>query len=77
MHPRGRGEVAGVLALLEEDELRNANKTDLNLRGLEQQTIWEVARGRVRVAFIELTDGQIRVLHVALVSGFIPPASSA
>ena len=72
--PSGREETARALDLLEDDNFREENKIDLNLRE-EGQPVFALVVGRVWIGFLEDQEGltsYLSVLHLSLRSRFRP-----
>jgi len=62
--------VAGVLALLEDDDWRDTNKKDFGL--IQGEQTWAIAEIRVTIVFVEESDGTITVIFVNMRSRFRP-----
>lgn len=68
--PSDRSLIAGVFALLEDDDWRDTQKIDFGTIHGEQT--WAIAASRVTVVFVEESDGTNTVIFVNMRSRFNP-----
>lgn len=70
--PEDQQQVARVILLLENDNFRIYNKTDLVLieNGYD---VWSINVGKVWLAFVEEDDNSVKIVHIHLLSRFRAP----